>query len=131
MVIPVATNRSGSRTESAKIRCEVGMSGNVPRLRGGADSVRPMSETHFDEHLQRQLDRIARMQPEGMRVWDAHTHLGVDEDGFTLTPEELMATMREQGIERAFTFPLNDPERRPAYRVRSEERRVGKECRAG
>jgi uncharacterized protein len=72
---------------------------------------------HFDELLRRQLERIAGMQPEGMRVWDAHTHLGVDEDGFTLTPDELMQTMREQRIERAFTFPLNDPERRPAYRV--------------
>ncbi len=28
-----------------------------------------------------------------------------------------MQTMREHGVERAFTFPLNDPERRPAYRV--------------
>jgi predicted TIM-barrel fold metal-dependent hydrolase len=72
---------------------------------------------HFDELLRRQLERIAGMQPEGMRVWDAHTHLGVDEDGFTHTPDEHMQTMREQRIERAFTFPLNDPERRPAYRV--------------
>ncbi len=76
-----------------------------------------MPSDHFDELLRRQLDRVAALQPAGMRVWDAHTHLGVDEDGFTLTPEELMQTMREQGIERAFTFPLNDPERRPAYRV--------------
>lgn len=76
-----------------------------------------MPSDRFDELLRRQLDRVAGLQPEGMRVWDAHTHLGVDEDGFTLTPEELMETMREQGIERAFTFPLNDPERRPAYRV--------------
>jgi uncharacterized protein len=76
-----------------------------------------MSVDHFDELLRRQLDRVAAMQPEGMRIWDAHTHLGVDEDGFTLTPEELTETMREHGVERCFTFPLNDPERHPAYRV--------------
>ena len=76
-----------------------------------------MSAHHFDELLRRQLDRIASMQPEGMRIWDAHTHLGVDEDGFTLTPDELMQAMREHGVERCFTFPLNDPERHPAYRV--------------
>jgi predicted TIM-barrel fold metal-dependent hydrolase len=76
-----------------------------------------MSVDHFDELLRRQLDRIAGLQPEGMRIWDAHTHLGVDEDGFALTPEELTQTMREHSVERCFTFPLNDPERHPAYRV--------------
>ena len=25
--------------------------------------------------------------------------------------------MRAQGVERAFSFPLNDPDRRPAYRI--------------
>ena len=25
--------------------------------------------------------------------------------------------MRAHGVERAFTFPLNDPDRHPAYRV--------------
>jgi predicted TIM-barrel fold metal-dependent hydrolase len=76
-----------------------------------------VSSDRFDELLRRQVDRIADMQPSGLRVWDAHTHLGVDEDGFSLAPEELMQTMREQGVERAFTFPLNDPERHPSYRV--------------
>jgi uncharacterized protein len=71
----------------------------------------------FDELLQRHIDRAAALLPPDLRIWDAHTHLGVDEDGFTLAPEELMQTMREQGVARAFTFPLNDPDRRPAYRV--------------
>ena len=73
--------------------------------------------TRFDELLRRHLDEITALRPPGLRVWDAHTHLGVDEDGFTLSPEELLATMRAQGVERAFTFPLNDPDRHPAYRV--------------
>ncbi len=73
--------------------------------------------TRFDELLRRHLDEITALRPPGLRVWDAHTHLGVDEDGFTLSPEELLATMRAQGVERAFAFPLNDPDRHPAYRV--------------
>jgi uncharacterized protein len=71
----------------------------------------------FERLLNEHFDRIRSTFPEDVRVWDAHTHLGVDEDGFTLSPEELMAGMRSHGVERAFTFPLNDPERSPAYRV--------------
>jgi predicted TIM-barrel fold metal-dependent hydrolase len=71
----------------------------------------------FDELLHRHLDPSGALYPPALRVWDAHTHLGVDEDGFTQSAEELLAAMRAQGIERAFTFPLNDPDRRPAYRV--------------
>jgi len=63
------------------------------------------------------MDRTTGLRPPALRVWDAHTHLGVDEDGFTLTVEELLETMRAQGVERAFSFPLNDPDRRPGYRV--------------
>jgi uncharacterized protein len=73
--------------------------------------------TRFDELLRRHLDRTTALRPPGLRVWDAHTHLGVDEDGFALSAEELLATMQAHGVERAFTFPLNDPDRRPAYRV--------------
>jgi predicted TIM-barrel fold metal-dependent hydrolase len=73
--------------------------------------------TRFDELLRRHLDETMALRPAGLRVWDAHTHLGVDEDGFTLSPEELLATMRSQGIERSNTFPLNDPDRHPGYRV--------------
>jgi len=71
----------------------------------------------FDELLHRHLDLNGSIAPSALQVWDAHTHLGVDEDGFTQSPEELLAMMRAQGVERAFTFPLNDPERHPAYRV--------------
>jgi predicted TIM-barrel fold metal-dependent hydrolase len=71
----------------------------------------------FDELLHRHLDQNGSLAPSNLQVWDAHTHLGVDEDGFTQSPEELLSMMRAQGVERAFTFPLNDPERHPAYRV--------------
>jgi predicted TIM-barrel fold metal-dependent hydrolase len=71
----------------------------------------------FERLLKEHFARIRSTFPDDIRVWDAHTHLGVDEDGFALTPEELLHGMRSHGVERAFTFPLNDPERSPAYRV--------------
>ena len=48
---------------------------------------------------------------------DAHTHLGLDEDGMAQTVDELLASMAANGVSRALTFPLHDPERAPAYRV--------------
>ena len=76
-----------------------------------------MPTARFDELLRRHLEPTGALYPPGLRVWDAHTHLGVDEDGFTQSAEELLELMRAQGVERAFTFPLNDPDRHPAYRV--------------
>jgi predicted TIM-barrel fold metal-dependent hydrolase len=58
-----------------------------------------------------------RMLPGGAEVFDAHTHLGLDEDGRSLTLEQLLAQLDEAGARRACVFPLHDPERRPAYRV--------------
>jgi uncharacterized protein len=71
----------------------------------------------FDRLLTEHFARIRATFPDDVRVWDAHTHLGVDEDGFAQTPEELLTAMRRHGVERCFTFPLNDPDRFPAYRV--------------
>jgi len=50
-------------------------------------------------------------------VFDAHTHLGLDEDGRSLTLEQLLGMLDDAGAQRACVFPLHDPERRPAYRV--------------
>jgi len=42
-----------------------------------------------------------------------HTHLGLDEDGRSLTPDQLVAALDEVSEHaRACTFPLHDPERR-------------------
>jgi uncharacterized protein len=67
----------------------------------------------IDGHLRRVLETL----PEGCPIWDAHTHLGADEDGFAQTPDQLLAEMRAHGITRANAFPFNDPERAPAYSV--------------
>ncbi|HYM46078.1 MAG TPA: amidohydrolase family protein, partial [Solirubrobacteraceae bacterium] len=47
----------------------------------------------------------------------AHTHLGLDEDGRSLTLEQLLEQLDHADARRACVFPLHDPERRPAYRV--------------
>jgi hypothetical protein len=58
-----------------------------------------------------------RLLPDGAEVFDAHTHLGLDEDGRSLTLEQLLGLLDDAGARRACVFPLHDPERDPAYRV--------------
>jgi hypothetical protein len=54
---------------------------------------------------------------DGAVVLDAHTHLGVDEDGQSLELEALLAALDEVSPDaRACTFPLHDPDRHPGYR---------------
>jgi hypothetical protein len=59
----------------------------------------------------------AWLRPEGAEVIDAHTHLGLDEDGRALDLAGLLAQLDAVGARRACTFALHDPERHPAYRV--------------
>jgi uncharacterized protein len=58
-----------------------------------------------------------RLLPQDAEVLDCHTHLGLDEDGRSLTLAGLLAQLDAAGARRACVFPLHDPERRPAYRV--------------
>jgi predicted TIM-barrel fold metal-dependent hydrolase len=60
---------------------------------------------------------VEELRPPGAEVIDVHTHLGLDEDGRSLSPEELVALLDEAGAARACVFPLHDPERAPAYRL--------------
>jgi uncharacterized protein len=61
------------------------------------------------------LAETERLRPAGAEVIDAHTHLGLDEDGRSLTLEQLLAQLDAADARRACVFPLHDPERRPAY----------------
>jgi uncharacterized protein len=63
------------------------------------------------------LAEVDQLRPDGGELIDAHTHLGLDEDGRSLTVEQLLAMLDAAGARRACVFPLHDPERRPAYRV--------------
>jgi predicted TIM-barrel fold metal-dependent hydrolase len=55
--------------------------------------------------------------PDDCPVVDVHTHLGLDEDGMSLTLEQHLASMELNHVDTSFVFALNDPERFPAYRV--------------
>ena len=58
-----------------------------------------------------------RLRPPDTEVIDAHTHLGLDEDGRSLDLAQLLAQLDAADARRACVFPLHDPERQPAYRV--------------
>lgn len=61
------------------------------------------------------LAETAKLRPHDGEVIDAHTHLGLDEDGRSLTREQLLEQLDAAGARRACVFPLHDPERRPSY----------------
>src|SRR5271165_1693558 len=63
------------------------------------------------------LAEVERLRPTDAEVLDAHTHLGLDEDGRSLTLEQLLSQLDAAGASRACVFPLHDPERTPAYRL--------------
>lgn len=76
-----------------------------------------MNETLYAAALAPFLEEVERLRPADAEVIDAHTHLGLDEDGRSLTPEQLLGQLDQAGARRACVFPLHDPERRPAYTV--------------
>ncbi len=76
-----------------------------------------MNETLYQEALAPFLAETASLRPADAEVIDAHTHLGLDEDGRSLALEALLALLDAAGARRACVFPLHDPERRPGYRL--------------
>ncbi|HXD53720.1 MAG TPA: amidohydrolase family protein [Solirubrobacteraceae bacterium] len=74
-----------------------------------------MNESLYAEALAPFLAETAALRPAGAEVIDAHTHLGLDEDGRSLTLEQLLAQLDDADARRACVFPLHDPERKPAY----------------
>jgi uncharacterized protein len=70
-----------------------------------------------EELLAAQGERVASLLPEGCRPFDAHTHLGLDEDGHSLSVEQHLGLMDEAGVCAANVFALNEPDREPAYRA--------------
>jgi len=69
-----------------------------------------------DRLLHRARHGIRRLLPEDAYLADAHTHLGLDEDGMTLDLASSLALMREFDVRRALVFPLHEADRAPAYR---------------
>ncbi len=63
------------------------------------------------------LAEVEKLRPRDGEVFDAHTHLGLDEDGRSLDLETLLSQLDAAGARRACVFPLHDPERKPSYSV--------------
>jgi predicted TIM-barrel fold metal-dependent hydrolase len=73
-----------------------------------------------DELLAAWRDELRTELPSGLRLFDAHTHLGDDIDGMRGRPDELLGLMDEYDIERAFVFCLDEPDRHPAFRAAND-----------
>jgi hypothetical protein len=61
------------------------------------------------------LAEAETLRPPGAEVFDAHTHLGLDEDGRSLDLQTLLSQLDGADARRACVFPLHDPERKPSY----------------
>src|SRR4029077_5904504 len=70
-----------------------------------------------EELLATQKERVTELLPDGCRPYDAHTHLGLDEDGHALSVGERLRLMDGAGVQGANVFALNEPDREPAYRA--------------
>jgi predicted TIM-barrel fold metal-dependent hydrolase len=69
----------------------------------------------YEQALAPFLKDAEHLRPPGAEVIDAHTHLGLDEDGRSLDLAGLLSMLDAAGARRACVFPLHDPERRPSY----------------
>jgi uncharacterized protein len=76
-----------------------------------------MNTSLYSDALKPFVAETRRLRPSDAEVFDAHTHLGLDEDGRSLTLEQLLRLLDDADAQRACVFALHDPERHPAYRV--------------
>ena len=60
---------------------------------------------------------VQRLLPPDTWLADAHTHLGLDEDGMRLDLPSMLQQMRDWNVRRALVFPLHEADRSPAYRA--------------
>ena len=74
--------------------------------------------------LGRALELVARydrevqaLLPAEAEIFDAHLHLGRDIDGMVGDYDQLEALMAQYGVQHAFMFCLDEPDRHPAFRA--------------
>ena len=79
--------------------------------------VSRVTDPTYTDALAPFLAEAAQLRPADAEVIDAHTHLGLDEDGRSLTLEQLLEQLDAAEARRACVFPLHDPERHPSYRL--------------
>ena len=65
----------------------------------------------YDEAVRPLYEAARDALPVGAEFFDAHTHIGHnDPDGFTATPDEIVAGLDRAGHARALTFAFHEPE---------------------
>jgi hypothetical protein len=83
-----------------------------------------VSGTDVLERAQRLLaaydERLRAELPEGAELFDAHTHVGTDIDGFVGPVGDLLDLLGSYGFTGAFTFCLDEPDRHPAFRAAND-----------
>jgi predicted TIM-barrel fold metal-dependent hydrolase len=65
-------------------------------------------------------EELRRVIPEGAELFDAHVHVGRDIDGFVAPYDELMSFLARYGVDRAFAFCMDEPDREPAFRAAND-----------
>lgn len=80
-----------------------------------SSSEEQAAAARYEQALAPFIEDAERLRPVGAEVIDAHTHLGLDEDGRSLDLAGLLAMLDTADARRACVFPLHDPERRPSY----------------
>ncbi len=55
--------------------------------------------------------------PDGVELFDAHTHLGNDIDGMVGDLDELLRVQAKAGISGSFVLALDEPDRKPGFRA--------------
>ncbi len=58
--------------------------------------------------------------PDGATIFDSHVHVGRDIDGMVAPLDELTAFLGRWGVERAFAFCMDEPDREPAFRAAND-----------
>jgi uncharacterized protein len=69
------------------------------------------------ELVQRYGELVRAELPEGIEVFDAHTHLGLDIDGMRGERDELLRAQHAHGITCSFVFCLDEPDRHPGFQA--------------
>ena len=81
----------------------------------------------MDEVLERARGLVDRYEqhvrsllPADAALFDAHVHVGRDIDGMVSPLDELSTFLRRAGVERAFAFCMDEPDREPAFRAAND-----------
>ena len=70
--------------------------------------------------VERYEEEARSLLPKGAALFDAHVHVGRDIDGMVAPYEDLSAFLGRWGIERAFAFCMDEPDRQPAFRAAND-----------